>query len=261
MLHNIPLYIDTSLPMGYGHFFTARAYNVAKYLRRYQWVLVTDGDVLIADSTVKPWKIIDEAEDVDVIFADRGGNEVCSCTWYLRNSPGGWSFLRRWIAWGEEMHPNYDNGDLNELIIAGLRPGVPSNEDGTARLKQAEVDPYYELWDRKDSACLNLSIEGHYFWVFLACVGRKLRDYRTKEPWQRWYDLNLFEWTDALPSFKMRVYKEFSGFSRNGPDTYSGQFRDGRLPEDWLYHLHKDNRIPNASMVLCTGDDWLYEPV
>lgn len=261
LLHNIAFYVDYALGMSTGHFFTARHYNIAKYLRRYQWVLVTDGDMMVANSSIKPWKIIDEAPaDIDVIFADRGGAEVCSCTYFLRNSPGGWSFLRRWIAWGSEYNPNADNGDLNELILSGLKPGPPSNTDGTGRISIAEMDVYRQAWSPKQWACVNLPTDNHYAFVFLGCVSRALKHYRTMAPWEPWFDLRLFEWSEALPSFGMRIYKEFSGFSRNDPEAPSGIFRQ-RLPEDWLYHLHKSAQLQNASMQLCTGDEWAYEPL
>lgn len=217
--------------------------------------------MLIANSSVDPRKVVLESPSADVIFSNREGREVCACSYIVHNSPGGWSFLRRWIAWGQELHPNGDNGDLEEIIVAGLKPGPPSLPDGTGRMTWQELDPLIKQMDKKEAACINHE-DGSNFWgryaAFLRCSSHRLRSHRTKEPWSPWFDFDLFTWTDALPPIKMRIYREFSGFTRSIPDSNVSFTR--HHPGDWLYHGFKSARLQNASMSLCTGDPWVFQP-
>lgn len=259
----IPLYIDWVLHDNDRHFFTARHYNLVKYLRRHQWVMFTDGDILVADSTKDPRDLVAQAsDDVDVILSDRGGAEICACAYIIRNSPGGWSFLRRWIAWSGESdsnNPNWDNGDLNEMVLSGIRPGFPASEDGSKRLSRAQVDALFHTLSEEEKRCSNLEINDHYVWAFLRCFGDAMKPYRSRDLWKPWWTIRIFEWSTVLPPTTIRVYREFGGFTRNDPDHSSGHYAK-RIDTDFLYHLHKDSKIFNSSMTLCTGEEWAFEP-
>jgi hypothetical protein len=260
----IPLYIDWVLHDNDRHFFTARHYNLVKYLRRHQWVMFTDGDILVADSTKDPRDLVAQAsDDVDVILSDRGGAEICACAYIIRNSPGGWSFLRRWIAWSGESdsnNPNWDNGDLNEMVLSGIRPGFPATEDVSKRLSRAQVDALFHTLSEEEKRCSNLEIDDHYVWAFLGCFGDAMKPYRSRDLSKPWWTIRIFEWSTVLPPTTIRVYREFGGFTRNDPGHSSGHPYVKRIDTDFLYHLHKDSKMFNSSMTLCTGEEWAFEP-
>jgi hypothetical protein len=225
--------------------------------------MFTDGDILIADSTKDPRDIIAQAtDDVDVIFSDRDSGEICACGYLIKNSPGGWSFLRRWISWSGEPNghnTNWDNGDLNELIFSGIRPGFPANQDGSSRLTRAEIDALIPTLTEEQKDCSNLDIKDHYYWVFRRCFIKAMSEYRLTEPWKPWWTIRIFEWSNVLPPTTVRVYREFGGFIRNHPNHFSGHYTK-RIDTDFLYHLHKESKLFNSSMTLCTGEEWQFEP-
>jgi hypothetical protein len=220
---------------------------------------------LIANSTKDPRDFIRAAADgVDVIFSDRGGSEVCSCVYFIKNSPGGWSFLRRWLAWSDNgANPNWDNGDLNEIILAGLEGDLPAKPDGTGRLSKSEVTDLNVSPEILE--CINVALPDWYVWHFRKCFQIRFRGKRVEKPWELWWDVDLFTWTpestwDEYPPFRLRSYKEFGGFARNSPVSTSWKYKD-LVDTDWLYHVHKNGEIVNASMSLCTGDDWFWQPM
>ena len=76
--NNIPLFIEHHTMLDDRHFFTARHRSAAKYLRYYQWVLVTDADTMVADSSVDARVFLDDS--VDVIMNDRSAPHPCCQT-------------------------------------------------------------------------------------------------------------------------------------------------------------------------------------
>lgn len=120
----IPFYLEPTILISNKNFMTARHANTAKHLRNYQWVVVTDADFLPVDSS---GKLVDWLDDtVDMIIQQRTDDmtavEVCACMYFVKNSPGGWAFLRRWVAWADDgSRLNADNGDLQEILVSRAR--------------------------------------------------------------------------------------------------------------------------------------------
>jgi hypothetical protein len=265
----ISFYIDYRVIRAEGHFFVSRHYNVLKYLKYHQWVLATDADILVGDSSVDIYKsILDKADDdnIDLVVADRDGGELCACAYIVKNSPGGWSFMHRWLSWSdvEGRTPlNGDNGDLVEMVHAGMTPAAPNNATNTGRMADAEIDVPASSREH----CINPDAKlGEYldsWWSFLACVQVKFHRFRAEYPRVPYWDHRLWDWTDVKIPTNIRVYKTYGGFIRSSP-TVAGQQHFHTIPAyvegDFLYHLHKRDDLWAPQMTLCTGEDWQYEP-
>ncbi|KAK8843514.1 hypothetical protein IAR55_007174 [Kwoniella newhampshirensis] len=271
LLKGIPFHLDHQIIVDDRHLVTGRHANVAKYLKRYQWVFATDADILIADSTKDLRDYIQEGEvgdGVDVIFNDRRNREVCACAYFLKNSPGGWSFLRRWVAWadGWRHSTNWDNGDLGEMIAAGLIPGPPNNAEYTGRITTLEEEEVLEHPPREKIGCISKSGEAwgweEYGSIFVACFEDFVKRYRTADDRIPFWEVNLWSWASVLPPTKMRVYKVLSGFNRWGlGEGTSIRTWDGvRLPGDFLISGKGLEQFVNADGALCSGKDWVIEP-
>lgn len=251
----IPFYIEHHVMADDRHFFTARQRSVAKYLRYHQWVMVTDADTVVVDSSRDPREWLDDT--VDTIFGDRRNFEICACAFFLRNSPGGWSFLRRWYSWADRhSNINWDNGDLNEMVVAGLNPGAPNDAKGISRM-EGHVD------SGPNTNCINDHQDwGPYNGDFLSCVRQALEGHRTADDSKAYWDAALWDWMDGVPSPKFRSYKVLAGFNRWGwdPTHRVMPWDEVVLPSDFLItgkaleqHLNEDN-------VLCTGKEWISQP-
>lgn len=259
----IPFFVDYKLGYYGREFFTARHWHTAKYLKFYQWLIVTDADVMIADSKRDPREYIDamqkDGDDVDVIFGDRDNGEICACVYMIKNSPGGFAFLKRWVGWGDglglESNTNSDNGDLMEILLAGTRPGPPNNADGTGRVESLD--------SIAEDECVNWGDHKQWTEHFVPCHWRHFYRQRTEHPLSPWWDVSLFDWAgDATTPFKARIYKTYGGFVRDSPMSTGshGPGLPGYLEGDFLYHAQKDDRLFDVNMALCTGKDWRYQP-
>jgi hypothetical protein len=229
----IPFYLEHRLMVDDRHFFTARHRSVAKYLRYYQWVFATDADIIVADSGRDVRDYLDDS--LDAILNDLRYNEHCACAYFVRNSPGGWEFLRRWVGWADSgYHLNSDNGDLIEMISAGLRPGVPNSPDYSGR---ASID---DLRSHKEEGCINLDNSWTTYKKFLQCVQEQLRPWSHADDRVPFYDVNLWEFQSAYPTVMLRTWKRLSGFVRwvqpfePKYDTYPWDL--AALPGDMFLH-------------------------
>lgn len=73
--------------------------------------------MIAVDSTKKITDLLDDT--ADFIIQERPPEEACACFYLVKNSPGGWSFLQRWVAWADKgTRTNADNGDLQEMIVS-----------------------------------------------------------------------------------------------------------------------------------------------
>lgn len=251
----IPLHIEHLVMVTNLTPHTARHRSVAKYLRYYQWIVATDADTVILDSTRDPREFLDDS--VDVIFNDRDNHEIASGAYMIRNSPGGWSFLRRWLAWADEgSRANRDNGDLLELVAAGMRPGIPNNADGTGRALRADI----ESNSHPEGTCINGAHEEYK--AFIQCFNEQLSTHRYSDDTVRYWTTELWSWVRTLPPITFRSYKVNSGFFRNAEGlanwfnlkpwylvAIDGDFLAGGK------HLHK-HFTPDS--VLCSGNEWRY---
>jgi hypothetical protein len=253
----IPFYLEHRLMVDDRHFFTARHRSVAKYLRYYQWVFATDADIIVADSEKDVRDYLDDS--LDAILNDLRYNEHCACAYFVRNSPGGWEFLRRWVGWADDGYNlNSDNGDLIEMISAGLRPGVPNSPDYSGR---ASVD---DLWKHKEEGCVNLDHNWNTYKKFLSCVQEQLRPWSHADDRVPFYDVKLWDFQSTYPTVMLRTWKRLSGFIRwvqpfePKYDTYPWDL--AALPGDMFLHGKQLHGWLNEDSVLCSGADWQNPP-
>lgn len=254
----IPFHLEHSVFVDDKNFMTARHRSVAKYLRYYQWLMVTDADTIVADSSPDPREWLNNTQDV--IVNDRGNAEICACAFFIRNSPGGWSFLRRWFAWADNgPRFNYDNGDLNEMILAGMKRGVPNNEDYTGRFiggsQAANVS----------GSCVNSAgvLERNQYVEFLSCMDERLRETRMRDHRVPYWDATLWAWTNnkALPKVSLRSYKPFAGFLRPAEGKRKGEpWLSASVPGDFLFGGKELHVFIDEDSILCTGKDWQVQP-
>ena len=252
---NIPFFLEHQVFVDDRHFFTARHRSVAKYLRYHQWVFATDADTLLSNSEVDLRQWLDDS--VDVIFNDRLNHEICACVFFVHNSPGGWSFLRRWFAWSDKRHDiNYDNGDLVEMIGAGVEPGAPNNANYTGRITAPEEKDY-------TTGCILPDGSGWGMYVaFVACVHQLLIPWRQGDDSQGYWQTSLWNWTDnELPPTELRTYKTMAGFNRIADqDGKLLPYGHKGLPRDFLISgKHLDKLVP-MDAILCTGKPWKLQP-
>lgn len=229
---------------------------------QHQWVFATDADMLIADSMADVYRFIDDGDryDVDVIVADRSGGEVCACAFFIANRPGGWRFLQRWHRWadGRKAIPNWDNGDLVELFAAGMDAEHPTHtQSGWGRTSDEAIRA--ALADDSDvPACVNYDTSGNYG-KFVQCVAQRyFEGPRKADPRARYWDAELFSWSD-LPT-RARAYKRFGGLTRENPMRTDVGTPKGYMPGDFLYHALKDDTPFDGNAVMCTGEEWRYQP-
>lgn len=254
----VPFYLEHRLMIDDRHFFSARHRSVAKYLRYYQWVFATDADLIVANSTKDIRDYLDDTVDVMLNQLDRD-KEVCACAFFIRNSPGGWEFLRRWLGWSDSgFHQNSDNGDLIEMIAAGLRPGLPNNEDYSGR---AGLDT---LKKNQGVGCVNLENNWDDYERFLDCVQALIEPrFHASDSAVTW-DADLWEFLDNYPTATMRTWKPLSGFLRYA-EPFESWFPHrpwdfAALPGDHFIHGKNLHSWMNEDGVLCSGRDWLTPP-
>jgi hypothetical protein len=254
----IPFHLEHSVFVDDRNFMTARHRSVAKYLRYYQWLMVTDADTIVADSSRDPREWLDDARDV--IVNDRGNVEICACAFLIRNSPGGWSFLRRWFAWADNgPRFNYDNGDLNEMTLAGMKPGVPNNENYTGRF----IGGSHAV--NVSGGCVNSADEPDRdrYIEFLGCMDERLREPRMGDHRTPYWDATLWAWTEnkALPKVSMRSYKPFAGFLRAAEGKLAAEpWFNTSVPGDFLFGGKDLHVFIDEDSTLCTGKDWQVQP-
>lgn len=258
----IPFFIEHHIMVSNRNFMTARHRSVAKHLRYHQWVLATDADVMVANSMHDPREFLDNA--MDVIFNDRDNREVCACAYFVRNSPGGWAFLSRWMSWDDHGdRQNRDNGDLNEMVSAGLTPGRPNSADYSGR-----YSPDVPAAPTPEGAtpCLN----EEYGWPayqqgLIKCLDTALTVQRYGDDSVPYWDATLWGWAEAvatLPAVAFRSYKAMSGFLRSieGPSTkgiYAPYLLAG-MPGDFLGSGKHLEEYFGAESLFCTGEEWRY---
>ncbi|WWD20948.1 hypothetical protein CI109_105426 [Kwoniella shandongensis] len=269
----IPFHLEHQVIVDDRHLVSGRHASVAKYLKRYQWVFASDADTLVADSSIDLRHWIDPtskgSKNVDVIFNDRRNGEVCACAYFVKNSPGGWTFLRRWVAWADNGRhsTDWDNGDLGEMITAGLRRGLPNNRNYTGRITAAEEEGFWEHGgDEQSDGCISKSGEvwgwPEYISIFIGCLKDFLHSYRTEDDRTPFWEVDLWSWTDVLPQTRMRTYKVLSGFNRWGlGEGTSERTWDGvRLPGDFLISGKGLEKFVEADSASCMGGDWRMQP-
>jgi len=237
------------------HFLSARHRTTAKYLRFYQWVIVTDADFVVLDSNHDIRKWLDDS--VDMVLTDRENGEICGCGYMVKNSPGGWSFIQRWVSWADhgKARMNQDNGDLIEMVHAGLVAGSPNNEDNSGRLPSPE---------KTDVNCLNHDEDWDLYWEMNHCVGKRFNKLRGEDDKAMFWSATLWEWETRHPAPKIKVYKPFAGWLRSAGDSqgeWSGMAeKHVGVPGEFMGHGKRLERFLNIDSILCTGKNWHNEP-
>lgn len=256
--HGISLYIDYKLHDSRQSTHVARHWNVAKYLRYHQWIIATDADIFLADSAKDIHSFIDKADrdGIDFVLPDRN-MEVCSCVYFVKNSPGGWHMLRQWLAWGasRSQTANWDNGDLLEMFAAATTEGSAIlHPSGLGRNTEEAI----AVADIDNRDCVNSRIfTDDDYGRFAGCVVRTYFDAgRSTIPTQPYWDTELFGWTNE--TVHIRVYREYGGLVRDHPQAKGSPA--GYLSGDFLYHALKTGDTPGPEAVLCMGIEWKYEP-
>lgn len=124
-LNNIPIFIE---PLVFSKasnrdYFQDRLNNVFKYLPHYEWLFVTDADIIVANYSKSLFEYVDINDDsIDIILQFRDNiHEVWAGNYFIRNSPNGFDFLRRWLNISLNQKEgtiglNSDNGDLLEIL-------------------------------------------------------------------------------------------------------------------------------------------------
>lgn len=112
-----------------GHFFIKKHCTVRKILDMYtfEWALVLDGDVAVVNYQRKLDEFVHN--NASVIHGIRfHNNEICACTYFIRNDEYGKKYLDDWVYSGYTGF-NYDNGALHYILLDKIATGVPGKEE------------------------------------------------------------------------------------------------------------------------------------
>lgn len=109
----------------------AKVRAVQRYLPYADWVVWMDADALFAALPTPLAELLERARhpavdlvdlvvfgnDVNGLASSEAANTLCSCVWAVRNSPGGWWFMRRWHALRTRTQLWADQGAFQHAVL------------------------------------------------------------------------------------------------------------------------------------------------
>jgi len=107
------------------NYFTSRWITLRdRYWDEAEWLIGADGDVIPIGFNRNVMDYLDKYTEADVVFHNRETDEVhASLVAFRTNSIFARCFLDSWIERGHSRQaPNYDNGDLLEVVLEVLAP-------------------------------------------------------------------------------------------------------------------------------------------
>ena len=195
-VHQLPIFVEPVLVQQTSrHYCQDRILNVLKYLPYFDWLFVSDADIIIANYSRSIFSYIDDAFDV-ILHERDNGIEVAAGTFFVRNSHGGRRFLDRWYSLSDQgnIMMNADNGDLQELLYQYTVRNFRERPCATGRNKT--------LFKSMGDAWKSYKI------VFLNCTMQPIFNTRASQEYEKNSYSIIFE-------EKIKVFKEFRGFYRS----------------------------------------------
>jgi len=127
-LHGLPFYVEHVQLQPDRYFSFSKTRAVMKYLPHFEWILYIDNDCVIVNRTRSLEEFIDD--NYDLVLQKRDSNhEVHAAVFFVKNSPYGWYFMRKWIALSDNGEAPFNMGDNAALVVLSLLELKPEGHE------------------------------------------------------------------------------------------------------------------------------------
>lgn len=195
-MHQIPIHIESHLVRASSHrdLCQNRIQNIVKYLKFYDWLFVSDADIIIANYSQSLKEYVDNDHHV-ILHTRDGGIEVTAGMFFIRNTYEGIRFVHEWYNISDDAtYRNSDNGDLQELLHQYI-----VNDYTTRRcLTERKVSGKTFNWE-------------HYIKHFLLCAMKPVRALFNEQSYIHHNYISINRDNKSI----IKIYREYMGYFRS----------------------------------------------